>query len=224
MHLPADEPLPGTNENLPYTVVADEAFPLKTWMMRPYPGRVLDCLQKRVFNYRLSRAQRTIENTFGIMVSKWRILKTTIIAEPENVSKIVKATCILHNFLQTRHVSYSPAGFTDTVDPSGNVHEGSWRQETTRVLEPLAGNKETTVVKHPKSEKSLQCILIQKLVNFHGSRNMWKELIDIILFYFFVVIQSKAQLFFITFNVKKNILDSFFSQCFKVIRRKLSDL
>ncbi|XP_046862206.1 protein ALP1-like [Xenia sp. Carnegie-2017] len=79
MHLPADEPLPGTNESLPYTVVADEAFPLKTWMMQPYPGRVLDCLQKRVFNYRLSRARRTIENTFGIMVSKWRILKTTII-------------------------------------------------------------------------------------------------------------------------------------------------
>ena len=66
MHLPADEPLPGTNESLLYTVVADEAFPLKTWMMRPYPGRVLDCLQKRVFNYRLSRARRTIENTFGL--------------------------------------------------------------------------------------------------------------------------------------------------------------
>ena len=34
---------PGTTEpSLPYVIVGDEAFPLKNYMMRPYPGRQLD--------------------------------------------------------------------------------------------------------------------------------------------------------------------------------------
>lgn len=78
----------------------------------------------------------------GIMVSKWSILKTSIIAEPVNVAKLVKATCILHNCLRTCHVAYTPAGFTDTADPSRNIHEGSWRQDTTHVLEDLAHQRQ----------------------------------------------------------------------------------
>ena len=45
---PPDEPLTGnTDEPFPYTIVADEAFPLETWMMGPYPGRALDSVEKK---------------------------------------------------------------------------------------------------------------------------------------------------------------------------------
>jgi hypothetical protein len=47
--------LPGTNTQLSMIIVADEAFPLKTYMMRPYPGRDLTN-DKTIYNYRLSRA------------------------------------------------------------------------------------------------------------------------------------------------------------------------
>ena len=43
----------------PYYFIGDTAFPLKTYMLRPYPGRYLP-EDKRVFNYRLSRARRVI--------------------------------------------------------------------------------------------------------------------------------------------------------------------
>jgi len=41
-------------KNIPYYIVADEAFPLQTSMMRPYPGRGKSKLpiKEAIFNYR----------------------------------------------------------------------------------------------------------------------------------------------------------------------------
>ena len=58
------------NFRLPYVLIGDEIFPLKPWLIKPYPGRSLD-EQRRVYNYRLSRARSTIENSFGILSGSW---------------------------------------------------------------------------------------------------------------------------------------------------------
>nr|CAH7748740.1 unnamed protein product [Callosobruchus chinensis] len=55
--LPQSKTLPNSNIEMPYIFVGDEAFPLKSYIMRPYPRRHLN-LQKSVFNFRLSRARR----------------------------------------------------------------------------------------------------------------------------------------------------------------------
>ena len=40
--LPNPSPLPGTTElKLPYVIVGDEAFPLRNYLLQPYPGRNL---------------------------------------------------------------------------------------------------------------------------------------------------------------------------------------
>ena len=64
----------GTAIYSPHTMVGDEAFPLKLLLMRPYPGRSLDSDKKRVYNYRLCRARRTIENAFGIATAECSLL------------------------------------------------------------------------------------------------------------------------------------------------------
>ncbi|KAL1489909.1 hypothetical protein ABEB36_013835 [Hypothenemus hampei] len=67
--LPEDKSLPKCDVNFPFYFVGDAAFPLKRHIMRPYPGHLLN-QRKRIYNYRLSRARRIIENSFGILVSR----------------------------------------------------------------------------------------------------------------------------------------------------------
>ncbi|KAF0728538.1 protein ALP1-like [Aphis craccivora] len=53
--------LPGTTNDVPCVIISDEAFPLKTYLLKPYPGKQLNCNEKRVYNYRLCRARRVVE-------------------------------------------------------------------------------------------------------------------------------------------------------------------
>jgi len=66
-------------------------------VLRPYPGRNLS-QQKRIFNYRLSRARRVVDNAFGILAAQWRIYHWVFGVNAANVDAIVKATVVLHNF------------------------------------------------------------------------------------------------------------------------------
>ena len=112
---------------LPYVLVADEIFPLKPCLMKPFGGKKLDEKQE-IYNYRLSRCRKTIENAFGIFAAKWRIFRRPIRAYPETVEKIIKACVCLHNYLkQTDNACYVPSGFIDAEDSTGNVIPGGWR-------------------------------------------------------------------------------------------------
>jgi len=56
LNIPEDRPLPGTAINIPYVLVADEAFSLKSTIMRPFPGKKLS-RRERLFNYRYIKKQ-----------------------------------------------------------------------------------------------------------------------------------------------------------------------
>lgn len=126
--LPPRKRLPGSQIVFPHYFVGDAAFPLKENLMRPYAGSNLE-RQKNVFNYRLSRARRVIENSFGILTARWRILLTTIELEPQNCEKIVLACIVLHNFIMLNDHQrwYCPPNFIDYIDENGSVQDGGWR-------------------------------------------------------------------------------------------------
>lgn len=130
MNLPQPDAIPGIEDDLPYFLVGDEIFPLTDYLMRPIPGKSLTDDEKKIFNYRLSRARRTIENVFGILVARFRIFKAPIEAIPEKVVKYVLACVALHNYLrQTNSARYTPTAFIDSEDMTGNFKEGEWRNE-----------------------------------------------------------------------------------------------
>lgn len=116
LQLPAAKYVLNSNIKLPYVLVADEAFPLTTFMMRLYPRNNLD-MRKKIFNYRLN-ARRSIECAFGILAARWRIYGKPIIASMLTTRKIIQATTVLHNYVilteknlhvtQTRYSNFTP--------------------------------------------------------------------------------------------------------------------
>ena len=98
--------------------------------MKPFPGKGLTEAEA-VYNYRLSRCRRTIENTFGILAARWRIFRRPIRAAITTVDLIIQATVCLHNYLSlTQNAHYMPQGFVDSEDGSGKLIQGEWRQIT----------------------------------------------------------------------------------------------
>ncbi|XP_018304028.1 putative nuclease HARBI1, partial [Mycetomoellerius zeteki] len=109
LNVPEAAPISDERETpLPYCIVGDEAFPLTTYLLRPYPGKQKITPQKRIFNYRLSRARRVIENCFGILVSKWRIFRKPIIASVSTTTHIIQAAIVLHNWLRKNDLNNCP--------------------------------------------------------------------------------------------------------------------
>lgn len=96
--IPDETYLPGSNIIAPFVIVADDAFALKPYQMKPYSYRQLT-KEKQVFNYRLSRARRVVEHAFGILSQRFRLFGKAIPLSPEKAQIIVMAACCLHNFL-----------------------------------------------------------------------------------------------------------------------------
>ncbi|KAL0152824.1 hypothetical protein M9458_051864 [Cirrhinus mrigala] len=103
LDLPPDAAIPGAEHRgpLPCVFVGDEAFPLTTNLLRPYPGHHIPP-ERRAFNYRLSRARLVVECAFGILSARWRMYRRVIATSPKVAEACVLATCVLHNFLRKK--------------------------------------------------------------------------------------------------------------------------
>ncbi|XP_046684544.1 uncharacterized protein LOC124370299 [Homalodisca vitripennis] len=101
LKLPSPSELPSFQHSMPYVFVGDEAFPLMCNLMRPYPKKqVTDNHENKVFNYRLSRARQTVECAFGILASRFRVFQKPFEIKVSSVVSVVKAACLLHNYLR----------------------------------------------------------------------------------------------------------------------------
>lgn len=131
--LPQEITVMGTSRPVNYSFIGDDAFGgLSEHMLRPYSGKHLD-VAKKIFNYRLSCARRCIECAFGILSSKWRILHRPLNTSVHFAEDIVKACCVLHNFVRQRygynfHDTLHVRGFEDIA----NTDMPNLRSITTR--------------------------------------------------------------------------------------------
>ena len=103
LDIPPPKTLPNFPEEglLPHCIVADEVFPLRCDLMQPFPHaqRFRIPQDEQIFNYRLSRARHIVENAFGMLVQRFCVFNRRIGLNADNTTSIVKACCVLHNFL-----------------------------------------------------------------------------------------------------------------------------
>lgn len=64
LNIPEAKTLPGSNIKVPHVIVADDAFALKSYLLKPFAFRNQN-RDEQIFNYRLSRARRVVENVLA---------------------------------------------------------------------------------------------------------------------------------------------------------------
>ncbi|XP_046674805.1 uncharacterized protein LOC124363592 [Homalodisca vitripennis] len=98
---------------LPYVFIGDEEFELRENLMKPFNASVLN-YERRICNYRFSRARRIIENVYGILVARFGVLQKPITLRIDRISDVVLACFALHNFLRaTSPNKYTPSDCLD---------------------------------------------------------------------------------------------------------------
>ena len=97
---------PGKEIAMPIVLLGDAAYPLITWLLKPYINRANLTAAQRVFNYRLGRARMTIESTFGRLKGRWQCHQKRLAVSVDFASTVVTACAIMHNLCEKRHDRY----------------------------------------------------------------------------------------------------------------------
>lgn len=99
--------------------MGDSAYPCLPNLITPYKDTGnLTAAQKR-FNKTLSQCRVVIEDTFGILKQRFRMLYHMKLRDIGRVVKIIYACCVLHNLSRSDDLNYMDGPRDDTYcDPS----------------------------------------------------------------------------------------------------------
>ena len=107
-----------------YHILGDSAFPLSDHVMVPFKD--YGCLSARelIFNKKLSKTRVVIENTFGILKSRFRKLHY-VDCDIMHIPDVITACCVLHNMCMLEgdepfDVEVEPSVDNDNCTATGN--------------------------------------------------------------------------------------------------------
>uniref|UniRef100_A0A8R1ITF5 DDE Tnp4 domain-containing protein n=1 Tax=Caenorhabditis japonica TaxID=281687 RepID=A0A8R1ITF5_CAEJA len=88
--------LPDHRTLMPPFLLADNGFALTHSTMQPYRQNSLT-LENYEFNKMISAVRVRVENLFGVLTSKFRILRRDMNLDPSTSRALVVALCVIHN-------------------------------------------------------------------------------------------------------------------------------
>jgi len=103
-----------------HVFLSDGGFASEYWLLKPYPQHQLTTM-RQFFNYCISSPRAVVENSFGLLKGRWRVLHDKVSAETEFVPVIVESCALLHNFLIDEEDEWADAVDANDGEPR-NVH------------------------------------------------------------------------------------------------------
>ena len=115
-------------ESVPLFILGDSAYPLMTWLMKPFPHNSMLSDQQKIYNYRTSRARIVVENAYGRLKGRWRRLMKKNEMDVRNIPVVISACCVLHNMCEIHGDT-----FNDSWLQQDNTQNSQYRQPPTIV-------------------------------------------------------------------------------------------
>ena len=87
-------------------ILGDPAHPMLNWLLKGYPENDNTPRIQRRFNYRLSRARMTVENTLGPWKGRFPRFSKCLNVEVDGAVEVVAAACVIHNICEMSKEQY----------------------------------------------------------------------------------------------------------------------
>ena len=97
-------------------LVGDSAYPMHTWLVKPFNFNSSLTAKQKHFNYRLSRARIVVENAFGRLKARWRRLMKRNDMSTEHIPTVITACCILHNICEIHGEYFNDSWLADNTE------------------------------------------------------------------------------------------------------------
>ncbi|KAJ7303168.1 hypothetical protein JRQ81_012101 [Phrynocephalus forsythii] len=87
--------------SIPPVLIADGAYPLCRWLMKPYPNPITE--RERNFNKVFNRCRNVVERAFRRLKSRFRRLSDRMAVHVQNINSVIAAAVILHNICERKN-------------------------------------------------------------------------------------------------------------------------
>ena len=117
-------------KKIPVHIIGDSAYPMDTWLIKPFTDNPSLTADQKYFNYRLSRARIVVENGFGRLKARWRRLMKRNDMHTDHIPLVISACCVLHNLCEIHGESFNDRW----------IEDNEYQQPTTATLPTSPSN------------------------------------------------------------------------------------
>ena len=133
--LPHNKTITYNRTDIPLFILGDSAYPLETWLIKPFSQNAAATPQQRNYNYRISRARIVVENAYGRLKARWRRLLKRNDMHLNNIPVVVTVACVLHNICEIDGDTFNDSWLSEELSGS------NFPQPSTIAHHTILGNR-----------------------------------------------------------------------------------